>query len=212
VAAIVGVPWQDIARRDANAQPDLLAGLNADGHAVGGFQNAAELAANGTWDVIVGEPDNYVAATDPLMVESVDPRSGVNPITGDALAPPGAGYLANPINGHEWTISQRDDLQYACIFELQQPLDCSNAPPPPGCPCYSPGDNPACQAANGQYGQTQIMGKAYPGLRELQLVEALGNRGAVGSVCAAQTDTPTQADFGYGPSVAAIVEMLRPCL
>ena len=80
-----------------------------------------------TWDVILGDPDNYPAAEalpkDPLMIESVEPRTGTNPITGDVLVT-SAQPLANKINGHEQSIPQRDDLQAACIFPLFMERDC----------------------------------------------------------------------------------------
>jgi hypothetical protein len=67
LATIVGVPWQDVARNPA----DLTQG----------YKSAAELgqpdaAGNTGWDIIVGNPASYVPPLDPLMVESVGPRSG----------------------------------------------------------------------------------------------------------------------------------------
>ena len=46
IAGIVGVPWQDIARKDANGMPDLLDRSRTwKVEPVGGFQSGAELAA-----------------------------------------------------------------------------------------------------------------------------------------------------------------------
>jgi len=205
LGALVGVPWQDIARRNENGVPDLLTGLR-NGQPVGGLQSACELQQNGVWEVIAGDLGQYVPPTDPLMVESVEPRTGANPITGDALAPPGAGLFANPINGHEYSIPDRDDLQYACIFPLAQPRDCSN-PNNFACDCSVPGnDNPLCQDENGQFGTTQYYAKAYPGRRHLAVLAGLGAQGVVGSICPAQTDNPTGVDWGYRPAFAAIAE------
>ncbi|MCC6525871.1 MAG: hypothetical protein IT373_24705 [Polyangiaceae bacterium] len=211
LAGIVGVPWQDIARQTAGSQPDLLAGLDADGHAVGGYQSAAELSANGVWALVVGTPATWVPAGDPLMRESILPRNGTNPVTGDPLMPPGSGLLANPINGHEYTITQQNDLQYACIYPLPTPRDCSS--PSTICDCNDPNNNsPLCQAPNGQYGQTQYYAKGYPGRRELTLLSTLGNQAVVGSVCTAQLGNATAPDYAYRPTVAALAEALRGSL
>ena len=62
-------------------------------HPVGGFKTAAELSpmdGNGHtyWDDIAGDPEHYVPALSPFMVESTVPRVGTDPITGIAhLAP-----------------------------------------------------------------------------------------------------------------------------
>ena len=212
LAGIIGVPWQDIARQTPNGAPDLLQGLDLDANPVGGVQSAAQLSANGTWNVILGDPAAWIDATDPLMVESFAARSGQNPITGDALAPAGAGYLANPINGHEYSNPQQNDLQYACIFELPQSRDCSN-PNEIACDCTDPNnDNPLCQAQNGQFGTTQYFAKAYPARRELQLLRTLGAQGVVGSICPAQLTETNHADYGYRPTLAAIAEATQAAL
>ncbi|MBW2529204.1 MAG: hypothetical protein JRI23_33820 [Deltaproteobacteria bacterium] len=211
LAGIVGVPWQDIARRADDDTPDLLAGLDDRGWAVGGYQSYAEMEARGTWDLILGDPDGNRSPQDPLMRESVDARDGTHPVTGDAIAPPGAGYLANSINGHERSNPARDDLQYACIYPLASPRDCSAGSTEPSCYC-SPADTtgePLCQAPDGSYGDTQYFAKAYPGLRQLQVLRALGPRGVVGSICPAQTENPIRADFGYQPMLRALIEAVQ---
>ncbi len=50
---------------------------------------------------------------------------------------------------------------------------------------------------------------ARPGVRELQLVKGLGDRAAVGSVCAAITNGPDEPTFGYKPTVDAVLRALR---
>ncbi|MBM4375977.1 MAG: hypothetical protein FJ095_12900 [Deltaproteobacteria bacterium] len=212
VAGIVGVPWQDIARKNESGQPDLINGIDADGNKVGGFQSAAELSSNKTWDIILGDPScEYTnpacRPTDPLMVESIDPRSGVNPVINAALAPPDAPENANPINGHEWLISQRNDLQYACIFNLPKPVECSASTG--SCDCKD-GTNkdksPLCNASNPTQ---QVRAKAYPGRRELQLLRAVGDNAIVGSICPVQLANKDAADYGYNPAVGAIIERLK---
>jgi len=83
IAGIVGVPWQDIA---VNVN-DLTKGFK-DYAAM----SAQTIKVNGksvsTWDVIIGDPDNFKDPLDPHMIESEKPRSGTDPITGTALAPP----------------------------------------------------------------------------------------------------------------------------
>ncbi|MBI4704874.1 MAG: hypothetical protein HY744_27535 [Deltaproteobacteria bacterium] len=213
LAGIIGVPWQDIARRDATGQPDLISGRNGAGAPVGGFQSAAELAENETWEIVLGDPVHYhtdkkALPLDALMIESIEPRQGVNPLTGDLLQPPGSPTMANPINGHEYSTPDRDDLQYACIFELPEPRDCSK-PDQAGCDCGSPkNDNPLCQDESGKFGQTQFRAKAYPAIRELGLLKELGPRGAVGSICPAQLGSQGEPDFGYAPAMRSLVDTL----
>jgi len=218
IAGIIGVPWQDIARKNAGPDgeaktaddyPDLLGGLDIDGNAFGGFQSGAELVANGTWDIILGDPANYVPPTDPLMIESVDPRSGTNPVTGDAIQPPSAGELANPINGHEYSIPNRSDLQYACIFPLGTPRDCTD-PNQVACDCsQADNDNPLCDPMNKT---SQKYAKAYPGIRELQVLKKVANQGIVASICPEQQNETALFNYGYRPAIGAIIERLKQAL
>jgi len=218
MTSLVGVPWQDIARRNANGQPDLDAGLDAEGRPRGAFQSAAELAQNGTWDLILGDPDRYFSdegafPRDPHMLESIAPRSGSNPITGDPISPPGASLSANAINGHEYSIPGNDDLQYACIFPLLSPRDCTNVGANESCDCKDPNnDNPLCQDDMDAFGTVQRRAKAYPGLRHLEMLRGLGARGVVGSICPAQLSAASRSDFGYVPLVRSLVETVAPIL
>jgi hypothetical protein len=217
LAYITGVPWQDIARDPK----DLTKG----------FLNASELGmkddkGNTRWDYILGDPANYVAPLDPHMIESDAPRSGTNPITGDTIAPPSMTEAGpDALNGHEYTPGTQtkngmsvqvapDDLQYACIFKLPQPRDCSD-PSLVSCDCPtadSLNDNPLC-ADNGTKGRTlQTHAKAYPGIRELQLIQKLGSQGIVGSICPAQLNDLTRDDFGYRPAIGAIIDRLKVAL
>ncbi len=195
LAGIVGVPWQDIAR-----DPTTL---------TKGLKSAKELAerdAQGvsTWDVILGDPANGVAPLDPHMRESTEPRTGTNPITGTAMAPPGSGPDADPISGHEQPTLTYSP-QYACIFPLLAPL-------PGAKQCENPDGDPLCQDASGAYGTTQLRAKAYPGLRELAVLEGIEEQAIVASVCPANMDEATQAtapDFGYTPAIGALIEQLK---
>jgi len=217
VAGIVGVPWHDIARQTDSGLPDLINGLDAEGNVAGGFQSGDELAINGTWDVILGDPSCYHSdpsclPQDPLMIEDFQARSGANPVTGDALAPPGSGELANPINGSEYTIGSQDDLQYSCIFPLETSRDCEDGTLS-GCDCSDPAnDNPLCvdNSISGSGNPTeQKYAKAYPGVRELSVLKQIYGQGIVGSICPAQQSDSTLINFGYRPAVKAIIDRLK---
>ncbi|MBI4705511.1 MAG: hypothetical protein HY744_30830 [Deltaproteobacteria bacterium] len=63
-----------------------------------------------------------------------------------------------------------------------------------------------------QFGQIRYRAKAYPGLRELQVIRALGPQGIVGSVCPAQLGNWAASDWGYRPILAAVSHRLAPAL
>jgi hypothetical protein len=208
LSGIVGVPWQDLARDPT----DLTKG----------YKNAEELAhaSNGvtTWDMILGNPATYVAPLDPHMIESTTPRTGTDPITGDVLAPPSqaAGPGPDHINGHEYTPGTNmgvqtapNDLEYACIFPLTTPRDCTDSSLG-SCDCTDPqNDDPLCEQ-NGSSGRTlQVRAKAYPGLRQLNVLRDLGPQGVASSICPAQQTNPAGADYAYRPAVQALVARVK---
>lgn len=196
IAGIVGVPWQDIARTDEAGKPNLSKG----------FKNYDELEKAdpnnnnlNTWDVILGDPANYKPPTDPHMIESVKPR--------DTLAPPTSPAGTDPINGHEYSINGNDDLQYACVFDLPSPRDCTKALA--GCDCSKTGnDNPLC----GTPDTLQVRAKGYPGTRVLSTLRSLKDQGIVASVCPAQLTDKTSPDYGYRPAIGAIIDRLKTVL
>lgn len=205
LAGIVGVPWQDIARDPS----DLTKG----------FKNSDELRAPvgnfaSAWEIILGDPASYKPPADPFMIETVDKRSGSNPITGDTIQDPGS-TTENAINGTEWTIDKRDDLQYSCIFDLPtgEERDCSMGNPA-ACDCEAGTTNPLCaiDPGTGQRTALQIKAKAYPGVRELNLLRDLSSQGIVGSVCPKQLDDITRADYGYRPAIGSIIDRLKLAL
>lgn len=178
MAGIVGVPWQLLANNPSDPAQ--------------GYKPATAL----DWAAIIGDPASYVAPSDPHMIESIDARPGL----------PTAGNI-DPIHGHEYTISNRDDLQYACIFDLPEPRDCTVAQ---NCDCAKPdNDNPLC---TGPTANTQVRGKAYPGIRHLSVIHGLGAQGAVASICAYDTIDTTSPAFGYRPAMTALVDTMRPGL
>jgi hypothetical protein len=191
LAAIAGVPWQLLA--DPSRSPFL------------NFYTADQLEASNLWGAVLGDPHAPGGAppappSDPHMQESIDPRPG--------LPGPNTQPDADPIHGHEWNITRRDDLQYACIFPRPSPGACTDST----CDCLdrSPGDNnPLCADAAGNYGTTQNKAKAYPGLRELELVHEFGKHGIVASICPKQLTAPDEQDYGYRPAVDAIVDRIE---
>jgi hypothetical protein len=211
-AGIVGVPWQLVARDAA----DISAG----------YKNADELAASGTWDRILGDPQAGVPPSDPHMVEAIHPRAG--------LPGPDSAPDADPMNGHEHTVftdgakakAQSNawltgDLQYACTFPLTDPIDCTEETV--SCDCAAANDNDytksvLCQADDGSYDRNQRRAKAYPGLRQLSVLKGIKDQGVVASICPAAVDGDENApQYGYTPAVDAIIERLKeklggPCL
>ncbi len=189
--AIVGVPWQDVA-----AYPSALEL---------GFKPGSQI----DWPTVIGDPENFVAAADPLMIESIDPRTGTNPATGDPLAPPDAPRGANPINGHERDIPTRDDLQPTCIYQRPTPKDCTDEASNCACIGTNIATNPLCQAPDGTYGTIQYANRGLPGLRELEVVKGVGDRGVAASICAPETSDSGSATFAFKPAVDALLRALR---
>jgi hypothetical protein len=183
VSSLAGVPWQDIARDPSNLAL--------------GFKTAAELSQSGTWDTIVGKPATWTPPTDPRMSEAINPRVGI---------PAG-----DPINGGDRTIPGGDDLQYACIFPLPTGAerDC-NSGPFPSCVCEPGNDNPICGPNASGERTSQRAAPAYPGIRELRVLQGVGAQGVTASVCPAQLTNlaDTAKDFGYRPAVKALIDRI----
>jgi hypothetical protein len=129
---------------------------------------------------------------------------------------------ANKLNGREYdTAASLDantpsDLEYACIFPLPEPRDCSTRDPlTEQCDCYEgSSDRPLCERLPGESaaGTTQYWAKAYPGLRQLEVLDGYGENSIVASICARNVDISTRdsrSDFGYRPAVDAIVDRLK---
>ena len=186
LAGIVGVPWQSIVRDPA----DPTRGFRSNDEM--GMED--ELGVS-PWDRVLGDPENHIPPKDPHMIESVTPRPG---IPGPASAPD-----ADPINGHDRTI-YGDDLQYACVFDLPSPRDCS-VPGVTGCDCYPGNDNPLCDPATPT---TQVRAKAYPALRQLATLKSIDFQGLVASMCPVQIADSTRVDYGYRMAFGGITDRL----
>jgi hypothetical protein len=162
--------------------------------------------------MIAGDPEKYVEPTDDYMRESTDPRTGgKNPVTGeDIVASSSTDPSASSINGHEQNNMGNRDLQYACTFQLPEPIVCDETRfnNDQGCDCYESDmvlNRSVCQPpGGGEPTTTQHFGKAYPALRELAVASQLGRRTVLGSVCARNTQDDTRSDFGYRPVFDAL--------
>jgi hypothetical protein len=196
---IVGVPWQDLASEASLTGRSLT------------YLTSEELTASGRWDVILGDPDVGVPPADPFMIPSDRERTGTNPITGTQVSPSTATTL-NDINGHEQNIVNRDDLQYACTFDLVPDVPCTTANQD-GCDCNASEqayNRPTCQHPGAGLDGTQTHAKAYPGIRHLQVLKGLGANAVVASICpknvAAMGGVPANDPaYGYNPAVAAMI-------
>jgi hypothetical protein len=157
-----------------------------------------------------------------MMIESIDPRptGAMHPLVPNAaIAPDTATGTPNVINGHEQTaLGIRDDLQFACIFQRTTPLACTDANQD-GCDCNAdefPRNSPLCQGVTATANGTQVFAKAYPGTRHLQVLKDFGKNAIVASICPknsmATGDKATDANYGYNPAVAAIVDRLKEAL
>jgi hypothetical protein len=162
---------------------------------------------NEDWVKILGkDPANFnFQGIDPHMIQSVAPRTGAG--LGGADDPRGSNGK-DPIHGREWKTNQAD-LQYACTFDL--PADkvrtCGAADQSCDCSPDSATNPPLCGEGN-----QQVKAKAYPTVRELQVVRALGDQGVVSSLCPIQLTDPNAPTYGYRPAVAAIIDRLKNAL
>jgi hypothetical protein len=213
VLGILGVPWQDIATDGSTpGTPNSL----APGRDLR-FMTAAELEANGRWDVILGDGD----PSDPFMVESVEPRREGSPhpfLAGVTVTPPG-GPL-NAVNGSEQASlpSNPFDLQFACTFPLATPVPCTQANAA-GCDCNAEDAaqmSPLCEYTVPMMDGTQVRGKAYPSIRELELLRELGSSAVVASICPKNVEAIVSPDadpfYGYNPAMGALVDRLKASL
>ena len=209
LAGIVGVPWQDIAD-DKSRQGEGLR-----------YMTASELSESGRWDVILGQPGKNLQPTDPFMLESTAPRVGTNPVTQDPIvAETSLDPHASPINGHEQKDVDGSDLQYACTFKLADATPCIDGK---ACDCHGGStaqsdpdelvrNRPLCQPPTGGAAvATQYFGKAYPGLRPLEVLKGIGDSAIVASICP-KVLTEGQPGYGYEPAVDAIVDRLKIAL
>lgn len=156
------------------------------------------------WVKLSGKnPDAYdLSGIDPRMDQSVKPRAGRPPpstVSGDNEE---GGQL------RDWnTFGQ--DLQYACTFPLNVPVDCTTAKGET-CDCQVGKYPPLCASPT-----VQSRGKAYPTTRELRVARGLKKQAVVSSLCPI-TYAPQGKDvggapnplYGYRPVTQAIMNRL----
>lgn len=163
---------------------------------------------NEDWVKILGtDPNRYdQSGIDPRMDQSVAPRAG--------RPAPSATPGQNEENGQlrDWD-TKGQDLQYACTFPLNTPVQCGAANKET-CDCDGTKNPPLCSAAT-----TQSRAKAYPTIREFRVVNELKDQGIISSLCPI-TYAPGEKDkngapnplYGYRPAVKAIVDRLKNAL
>ena len=164
------------------------------------------------WTAILGaDPLNYdFTGADFHMLESEAART-------QSSCPPTAADDCDPINGREWN-TNKGDLQWACIFPLAAPVDCSQAATVGACACATGALNAGTQlcqkGSGGAYTQTQINGGAYPTIRALALAKDLGSQGVVSSLCPIHATEATPGDplYAYRPAFTALIDGLSTTL
>lgn len=140
------------------------------------------------WVPILGrDPGSFdETGIDPHMVQSAKPRPG---LPGESAA-----NDADPVHGRERNTAGQD-LQFACTFPLDTPLHCAG---PVGCECYEHGPElggPLC--GTGEEANVQLRGKAYPGIRPLEVARLLGGRATVSSLCPVHVTEAMPGDTQY---------------
>jgi hypothetical protein len=176
------------------------------------------------WTKILGNnPETFdYTGIDPHMIEAFSPRTGLAPATG--------ANNADPINGREWITDSAGaqaagmpfnvDREYACIFQLTTPRDCTQGTNASACDCPKAAPSglpagsipPVCDSTNPT---SQVAAKVYPTPRELLLAHKMGDQGIASSLCPIHiNDNATKNDplYGYRPAVAAIVSRLKNAL
>ncbi|MEZ4371380.1 MAG: hypothetical protein R3B07_11175 [Polyangiaceae bacterium] len=177
-AALVGVPWQDIAQPASLTSKGSLA-----------FASASEMQDR--WSDLL--PTAGRPAGDPLMRESVAARSG----QGIRSQDDGFAYP----NGYDYDTDGKA-LQYACLSPLPAPDPCLTT----SCECYGISNDPICvDPDTGKTTGDRHSAGAMPGVRQLELLRALGEQGVTASICAKQTVDPAVQSYGYRAAVESIV-------
>ncbi|WP_394850770.1 hypothetical protein LZC95_25350 [Pendulispora brunnea] len=179
-AIIGGVPWQMLTDK-----PDDLNDNNP-----GVFKDKLN---DDDWRRILGQ--------DPLRYNF----DGINPRMRESIA------KREGVTGTDWRDwdTKNDDLQYACVFPLKAPRDCTKPENKDACDCARPTDSPLCDATTKT---TQTKGKAYPTVSQLSVARTLRDQGIVASLCPREITNTDSADYGYRPAVRTIVNRLKDAL
>ena len=207
LSGIVGVPWQDIATPETLSDPTQLEYMTA--------QELAEVdpgTGASRWDLLLGSREHGLPG-DPFLLESVGPRSGQNPITGQSIVAPQTIDPLATINGHEFQNLPQSTLQHTCIFPLTTPRDCTVGDAF-DCDCDDEDfdfTNALCQAPDGATTAfTQYFAKAYPSRRLLEVLRDYGENSITASICPKFASGPSSdLAIGYRPAVASLVQRFR---
>lgn len=158
------------------------------------------------WEKILGrDPAKFdYTGIDPHMRQSTDPRDGV-----PAPSLGGNGDPKDPV-GRDW-VTNGEDLQYACTFDLPVPRPCPEGDD--SCDCNSKDDKspPLCDPTDAN---KQVKAKAYPTIREFMVVREMKDQGIIASLCPIQLDKKdtTSPTYGYNPAVKSIIDRLKNAL
>jgi len=194
---IGGVPWQLLTQAAGTTE-------NTNDPAWQSSAFKASLSAT-DWQRILGQdPSIYDYTGQNIhMQESIRPRA----------TPCGLSSANNcdGFNGREWdTLTSKIgiDLQFACVFPILKPRDCTQVN---GlfCDCWQNYAGPLCDPnpADGNNPTLQTRGKAYPAIRELRLAKDLGPSGIAASICVRSLDMQSP-DFAYRPAIRATVDRM----
>ena len=106
--------------------------------------------------------------------------------------------------------------EYACIFPLISPRDCTMPQNQNFCSCpHTPGSvtadevPPICDPTT-QTTQTGVA--AYPTIRELLVAKLMGTQGVVSSICPQHVADNASGDdplYGYRPAMTAIIDHVK---
>ena len=125
----------------------------------------------------------------PLMRESLQPREGAS---------------ADGAHTRDWNTEGRN-VQYACTFELPEPVDCALRENVDFCDCSEPTDAPVCSLTDRK---VQIRGVASPSTRPIALAQSLGDRGLVASICPREPRDRASSAYGYRPVMDQLVSRM----
>ena len=186
-------------------------------HFTAGNPQATALSAADWVKILGNNPQAFdYTGIDPHMIESSQPRA--------ALPAPTSANNADPISGREWITDQGAghvlavDRQYACIFPLPTPRDCTQVSNEYECDCPATATLTAAQTppvCNPSLQTQQVGAKAYPTIRELTLAKLLGGQAVVSSLCPIHpVDMMGGADplYGYRPAMTALVDLMASSL
>ncbi|MDP9035734.1 MAG: hypothetical protein M3O50_13095 [Myxococcota bacterium] len=209
-AAIAGVPHQLLQAKPGDAE--CPAGTNP--------ADCPQKKTLGTadWTLITGnDPEHYdFTGVDFHMLESTAERTSRGVMANASTCPATAADNCDPINGREWATG-KGDLQFACIFKLPTPKDCTSPAFAGACDCSAgsaTAGTPLCQSGGvgpGGHGTAQVYGKAYPSVREMVIARAMKEQGIVSSLCPIH-ETEQRLDdplYGYRPAVSAIIDRVK---